>query len=66
MDKESVIEGSRKLEHTEQFWFPDKAAVETQADRTATAPSAWRLCKVRQVEELSDLTNAIDPDTRYG
>lgn len=58
-DKESGIEGSRKLEHTRQFRFLDKAAVETQADRTAAAPSPWRLCTVTQVEELKSVVRLL-------
>ncbi|KAM3389009.1 hypothetical protein ACQJBY_011255 [Aegilops geniculata] len=58
-DRESGIEGSRKLEHTEQFRFLDKAAVETPADRTAAAPSAWRLCTVTQVEELKSVVRLL-------
>ncbi|XP_020196928.1 protein NRT1/ PTR FAMILY 8.2-like [Aegilops tauschii subsp. strangulata] len=58
-ERESGIEGSRKLEHTEQFRFLDKAAVETPADRTATAPSAWRLCTVTQVEELKSVVRLL-------
>ncbi|XP_037474531.1 protein NRT1/ PTR FAMILY 8.2-like [Triticum dicoccoides] len=58
-DRGSGIEGSRKLEHTEQFRFLDKAAVETAADRTATAPSAWRLCTVTQVEELKSVVRLL-------
>ncbi|XP_048558889.1 protein NRT1/ PTR FAMILY 8.2-like [Triticum urartu] len=58
-DRDSGIEGSRKLEHTEQFRFLDKAAVETPADRTATAPSAWRLCTVTQVEELKSVVRLL-------
>ncbi|KAI5004544.1 hypothetical protein ZWY2020_031787 [Hordeum vulgare] len=56
MDKESGIKGSRKLEHTEQFRFLDKAAVETPAD---TTPSPWRLCTVTQVEELKSVVRLL-------
>ncbi|XP_020200799.1 protein NRT1/ PTR FAMILY 8.1 [Aegilops tauschii subsp. strangulata] len=59
-DRESGIEGSRKLEHTGQFRFLDKAAVETQADKTAaTGPSPWRLCTVTQVEELKSVVRLL-------
>lgn len=52
-DKESVIEGSRKLEHTDGFLFLDKAAVETGNDKsTIGSNNPWRLCTVTQVEEL--------------
>ncbi|KAM3346527.1 hypothetical protein ACQJBY_020847 [Aegilops geniculata] len=56
-DKESGIKGSRKLEHTEQFRFLDKAAVETPAD--TTTPSPWRLCTVTQVEELKSVVRLL-------
>ncbi|KAM1110559.1 hypothetical protein ACFX13_009977 [Malus domestica] len=32
-DEESVVKGSRKLDHTDQQSFLDKAAVETQSDK---------------------------------
>eukprot|EP00253_Pinus_taeda_P026315 PITA_26315 len=52
-DNESVIEGSRKLEHTDKFLFLDKAAVETVNDNsTVGSNNPWRLCTVTQVEEL--------------
>ncbi|KAM0870113.1 hypothetical protein ACQ4PT_040224 [Festuca glaucescens] len=59
VDKESGIEGSRKLEHTEQFRFLDKAAVvDTSADRTSSS-SPWRLCTVTQVEELKSVVRLL-------
>ncbi|KAL5228559.1 hypothetical protein ABZP36_016824 [Zizania latifolia] len=62
LDKESGIEGSRKLEHTEQFACLDRAAVETPEDRAAAAAagrSAWRLCTVTQVEELKSVVRLL-------
>lgn len=50
VDKESNMVLSRKLEHTEELGFFDRAAVETQSDRVHL--SQWRLCTVSQVEEL--------------
>ncbi|CAL4946080.1 unnamed protein product [Urochloa decumbens] len=49
-DGMSAIQGSRRLAHTDQFRFLDKAAVETPVDKSR--PSPWRLCTVTQVEEL--------------
>ncbi|CAO2167408.1 unnamed protein product [Urochloa humidicola] len=49
-DGMSAIQGSRRLAHTDQFRFLDKAAVETAGDKAR--PSPWRLCTVTQVEEL--------------
>ncbi|OEL32021.1 Protein NRT1/ PTR FAMILY 8.1 [Dichanthelium oligosanthes] len=57
LDKESGIEGSRKLEHTDQFRCLDKAAVVTSGDRTAASP--WRLCTVTQVEELKSVARLL-------
>ncbi|KAM0926077.1 hypothetical protein ACQ4PT_003903 [Festuca glaucescens] len=51
-DGMSAIKGSRRLAHTDQFRFLDKAAVETAGDKGAQPPSPWRLCTVTQVEEL--------------
>ncbi|XP_044346080.1 protein NRT1/ PTR FAMILY 8.2-like [Triticum aestivum] len=48
-----------KMEHTEQFRFLDKAAVETPADRAASESSAWRLCTVTQVEELKSVVRLL-------
>ncbi|XP_008653237.1 protein NRT1/ PTR FAMILY 8.3 isoform X2 [Zea mays] len=52
--KTSAIEGSRKLEHSSEFSFLDKAAVilwnECDGPR-----NSWRLCTVTQVEELKIL-----------
>ncbi|KAF7024970.1 hypothetical protein CFC21_037228 [Triticum aestivum] len=50
-DGMSVIQGSRRLAHTDEFRFLDKAAVETAGDKARPA-SPWRLCTVTQVEEL--------------
>ncbi|CAM0884186.1 unnamed protein product [Alopecurus aequalis] len=51
-DGMSAIQGSRRLAHTDQFRFLDKAAVETASDKVAGTTSRWRLCTVTQVEEL--------------
>ncbi|KAL6564616.1 hypothetical protein OROMI_016066 [Orobanche minor] len=47
---ESAIKGSRKIFHSDEFLFLDKAAVITERDRCGQA-SPWRLCTVTQVEE---------------
>ncbi|XP_047071056.1 protein NRT1/ PTR FAMILY 8.2-like [Lolium rigidum] len=51
-DGVSTIQGSRRLVHTDQFRFFDKAAVETAGDKGVRPASPWRLCTVTQVEEL--------------
>ncbi|KAJ7543080.1 hypothetical protein O6H91_09G024300 [Diphasiastrum complanatum] len=47
-DKESAIKGSRKVPHTKEFRFLDKAAVVANQDQE----SPWRLCTVTQIEEV--------------
>ncbi|PIN01742.1 H+/oligopeptide symporter [Handroanthus impetiginosus] len=60
-DAESLIVGSRKLEHTEEFRFFDKAAVEIPSDHTDNSNSInpWRLCTVTQVEELKGIVRLL-------
>ncbi|XP_002972320.2 protein NRT1/ PTR FAMILY 8.3 [Selaginella moellendorffii] len=50
-DKESAIQGSRKIEHTDELTCLDKAATQTAPD-LENRPSPWRLCTVTQVEEV--------------
>ncbi|KAF5750859.1 protein NRT1/ PTR FAMILY 8.1-like [Tripterygium wilfordii] len=57
--EESVVKGSRKLDHTEQLSFFDKAAVETPAARVKGVVSLWRLCTVTQVEELKSIIRLL-------
>ncbi|KAJ6811998.1 protein NRT1/ PTR FAMILY 8.3-like [Iris pallida] len=55
-DKSSAIEGSRKLEHSDEIKFLDKAATVSDLDKEREALSnPWRLCTVTQVEELKIL-----------
>lgn len=59
-DKESVIEGSRKLAHTDTFLFFDRAAIETSSDRVHVGPiSPWHLCTVTQVEEFKSIIRLL-------
>lgn len=58
-DNESVIQGSRKLEHTEKLTFLDKAAIETNRDKIKDQPSPWRLCTITQVEELKVIMHLL-------
>ncbi|KAJ4769121.1 Protein NRT1/ PTR FAMILY 8.1 [Rhynchospora pubera] len=58
-DKESAIVGSRKMEHSSQFKFLDKACVETEEDKTVILVSPWRLCTVTQVEELKSIVRLL-------
>eukprot|EP00249_Psilotum_nudum_P022038 c28351_g1_i1 orf=394-2361(-) len=58
--KESAIQGSRKIEHSDEFLFLDKAATETDADTVCvTSMSPWRLCTVTQVEEVKILIRIL-------
>ncbi|XP_042501746.1 protein NRT1/ PTR FAMILY 8.3-like [Macadamia integrifolia] len=55
-DKTSAIEGSRKLEHSDELKCLDKAAVVSDLDiRQGDLSNPWRLCTVTQVEELKIL-----------
>ncbi|KAL9254041.1 NRT1/ PTR FAMILY 8.3-like protein [Drosera capensis] len=55
-EKGSAIEGSRKLAHTDELTFLDKAAVMSEADMiSGDLSNPWRLCTVTQVEELKIL-----------
>ncbi|OMO90509.1 Proton-dependent oligopeptide transporter family [Corchorus olitorius] len=58
-DAESNIRGSRKIEHTENLSFFDKAAVETEPDRIKGRVNPWRLCTVTQVEELKAIIRLL-------
>ncbi|OWM68757.1 protein NRT1/ PTR FAMILY 8.1-like [Punica granatum] len=58
-DAESAIKGSRKLDHTKDLSFFDKAAVEMQSDNINECPNPWRLCTVTQVEELKAIARLL-------
>ncbi|XP_016719322.1 protein NRT1/ PTR FAMILY 8.1 [Gossypium hirsutum] len=57
-DAESNIKGSRKIDHTNDLSFLDKAAVETQTDQLKGI-NPWRLCTVTQVEELKAIIRLL-------
>ncbi|XP_043691069.1 protein NRT1/ PTR FAMILY 7.1-like [Telopea speciosissima] len=48
---ESAIKGSRKILHSNEIRFLDKAATVTEKDLSTTEKDPWRLCTVTQVEE---------------
>lgn len=55
-DKSSAIEGSRKLEHSDELRCLDKAAVISDAElKSGDFSNPWRLCTVTQVEEFKIL-----------
>jgi len=58
-DAESTIQGSRKLEHTNEFSFFDKAAVEEPTDNIKDSKDPWRLATVTQVEELKSIIRLL-------
>ncbi|KAI4306647.1 hypothetical protein L6164_029907 [Bauhinia variegata] len=58
-DAESAIEGSRKLDHTNDFKFFDKAAVQIPSDNAKGSVDTWRLCTVTQVEELKAILKVL-------
>ncbi|KAJ0642552.1 putative proton-dependent oligopeptide transporter family, PTR2 family proton/oligopeptide symporter [Helianthus annuus] len=55
-DKLSAIGGSRKILHTDELKFLDKAAVvSSTAHENGNYSNSWKLCTVTQVEELKIL-----------
>ncbi|KAH0851881.1 LOW QUALITY PROTEIN: hypothetical protein HID58_090969, partial [Brassica napus] len=55
-DKNSAIAGSRKIEHTDDCKYLDKAAViSDEESKSGDFSNSWRLCTVTQVEELKIL-----------
>uniref|UniRef100_A0A2P2KW61 Protein NRT1/ PTR FAMILY 8.1-like n=1 Tax=Rhizophora mucronata TaxID=61149 RepID=A0A2P2KW61_RHIMU len=58
-DAESNIKGSRKLDHTKDLGFLDKAAVELQTDHLKGSVDPWMLCTVTQVEELKSVIRLL-------
>ncbi|EEF34262.1 Peptide transporter, putative, partial [Ricinus communis] len=55
---ESIIKGSRKILHSNEFEFLDKAATITQDD-TIRQNDRWRLCTITQVEEAKCVLKMI-------
>ncbi|WCJ33710.1 Major facilitator superfamily protein [Euphorbia peplus] len=54
--QDSAIEGSRKLEHSDELKFLDKAAVMSESEsKSGELADPWRVCTVTQVEELKIL-----------
>ncbi|XVF08249.1 hypothetical protein REPUB_Repub06bG0210400 [Reevesia pubescens] len=58
-EEESAVEGSRKLDHTNQLSFFEKAAVETSSDQIKGSINPWRLCTITQVEELKSIIRLL-------
>lgn len=57
LGKQSVIKGSGKIVHTDDYRCLDKAALRLKED--GPDPSPWRLCTVTQVEEVKILIKLI-------
>ncbi|XP_047954785.1 protein NRT1/ PTR FAMILY 8.2-like [Salvia hispanica] len=55
--KESDIFGARKLCHTKQYKFLDKAAIITDQDLDET--NRWKICTVTQVEEFKSFVRIL-------
>ncbi|KAH6782259.1 hypothetical protein C2S52_000872 [Perilla frutescens var. hirtella] len=55
--KESDIFGARKLDHTKQYRFLDKAAVKREQD--CNTKNRWRICTVTQVEEFKSFVRVL-------
>ncbi|XXG66693.1 hypothetical protein AAC387_Pa06g0217 [Persea americana] len=59
-DKKSTVLGSRKLVHTDEFRFLDKAAIISASDvKNGIEYHPWRLCTVTQVEELKIILRLV-------
>jgi peptide/histidine transporter 3/4 len=58
-DEECNIQGSRKLEHTDELRFFDKAAVVTETDQVKGLTNPWSLCTTTQVEELKSIIRLL-------
>ncbi|KAG5522986.1 hypothetical protein RHGRI_034957 [Rhododendron griersonianum] len=58
-DAESAIKGSRKLDHTKDLSFFDKAAVEVESNNKKSSKDPWSLCTVTQVEELKAIVRLL-------
>ncbi|XP_050231798.2 protein NRT1/ PTR FAMILY 8.1-like [Mercurialis annua] len=54
---ESDIKRARKLQHTRQFKFLDKAAVIT--DPETSTQNRWKLCTITQVEEFKSIIRIL-------
>ncbi|KAI3464897.1 hypothetical protein Pfo_021560 [Paulownia fortunei] len=55
--EESDIRGARKLAHTQQYRYLDKAAVIT--DPESNTKNRWKLCTITQVEEFKSFIRII-------
>ncbi|KAI5061815.1 hypothetical protein GOP47_0022354 [Adiantum capillus-veneris] len=54
-DKELILHGCRRMQHTSRFRCLDKAATKDAEDNKGGRSREWRLCSVTQVEEVKQL-----------
>ncbi|MCO5568476.1 hypothetical protein L7F22_022175 [Adiantum nelumboides] len=55
-EKELIMQGSRKMQHTSRFRCLDKAATKNEQEmKEGGSTNEWRLCSVTQVEEVKQL-----------
>ncbi|KAK7275960.1 hypothetical protein RIF29_17087 [Crotalaria pallida] len=59
VDRESAIQGSRKLDHSNGLRFFDKAATLGESVDLKDSVSSWKLCTVTQVEELKSIIRLL-------
>ncbi|MCL7025991.1 hypothetical protein MKW94_000516 [Papaver nudicaule] len=55
----SAIKGSRKIHHSNELRWLDKAATITVKDKNVEKQNPWRLCTVTQVEEVKALLKLL-------
>ncbi|RCV24225.1 hypothetical protein SEVIR_5G066900v4 [Setaria viridis] len=55
----SAVRGSAKIEHTDDFRWLDKAALQLEGDLAGGGEDPWRLCTVTQVEEVKILLRLL-------
>ncbi|CAL5355792.1 unnamed protein product [Camellia sinensis] len=51
-NEESSVSGGRKIVHTDEFKFLDRATLITPKDLNSQKDNPWRLCPISQVEEV--------------
>ncbi|KAL0378480.1 UNVERIFIED_CONTAM: protein NRT1/ PTR FAMILY 8.1 [Sesamum radiatum] len=58
-DAESAIVVNRKLDHTNQFCFLDKATMEKESDHSNNSINLWRLSTITQVEKMKRIIRLL-------
>ncbi|GFZ01638.1 peptide transporter 1 [Actinidia rufa] len=65
-DVEIAIKGSRKLDHTKDLSFFDKAAVDVPSDHNRSSINRWRLCSCTIKRAIFFVLQGERMDTRIG